>query len=51
MTRTFKELPVGAKFIWGTNLCEKRSTRTATLLEYGRWFYFAATERVKEVKE
>lgn len=42
----FRNLAVGARFRCNGNLCEKRSTRTACILEYGRTFYYTADTRV-----
>lgn len=36
----FRDLPVGAEFVLNGNRCKKRSSRTADLVEYDRWFYF-----------
>ena len=47
---TFSDLPIGAMFHCNGNLCRKQSTRTALLCQYGRVFYFAQNQIVKEVK-
>ena len=36
----FKELPVGALFSLNGTPFSKRSSRTAALVEFDRWFYF-----------
>jgi len=36
----FKELPVGTLFSLNGTRFSKRSTRTAALVEFDRWFYF-----------
>lgn len=36
----FSELPIKAEFYRNGNLWIKRSSRTAYLPEYDRWFYF-----------
>ena len=36
----FKELPVGALFSLNGTRYSKRSSRTAALVEFDRWFYF-----------
>lgn len=46
----FKDLPIGTHFYCNGNLCEKRSTRTACLLEYSRVFYFGQRESVAMVQ-
>lgn len=38
--RTFKEIAIGERFFCNGNLCVKKSTKTATLLQYDRTFYF-----------
>ena len=43
---TFAEVPIGETFWWGGNECVKRSTRTATIVRYERWFYFGQNETV-----
>lgn len=43
---TFNALPVGAHFTCNGNRCIKRSTATATLVDYNRTFYFRKTETV-----
>lgn len=40
----FDELPPKAEFVLNGNKCVKRSTRTADLVEYNRWFYFGKQE-------
>ena len=40
----FNELPIGASFVSNGNQCRKRSTRTAELIDFKRWFYFSAKE-------
>lgn len=49
MYRMFKELTIGATFVMNGNLCRKRSTRTADLLEHGIWAYYGSTDKVWEV--
>ena len=46
-TVSFWRLPVGALFECNGNRCEKVSTRTARLLDYGRVFYFGRLELCK----
>ena len=36
----FKELPVGTRFSLNGTRFSKRSSRTAALVEFDRWFYF-----------
>tara|TARA_R110000764_G_scaffold217351_1_gene304479 strand:- start:41 stop:298 length:258 start_codon:yes stop_codon:yes gene_type:complete len=36
----FKELPVGTLFSLNGTRFSKRSTKTAALVEFNRWFYF-----------
>ena len=36
----FKELPVGTLFSLNGTRFSKRSSRTAALVEFDRWFYF-----------
>jgi len=43
---TFRALPMGAHFMCNGNRCVKRSGRTATLVDYGRTFYFRGVEVV-----
>ena len=45
-TVQFYRVPIGCKFSQNGNACVKRSTRTATLPEYGRRFYFRRREQV-----
>lgn len=40
MIQTFKDIPVGDKFVWAGLDCIKQSTRTARLIKAGRVFYF-----------
>jgi hypothetical protein len=40
----FSELPINAFFSYNGNLCKKRSTKTADLVKYKRWFYFGKTD-------
>jgi hypothetical protein len=42
----FSALNIGDKFLCNGNLCEKKSTRTALLIEFGRVFYFGLNELV-----
>ena len=37
----FNELPVKCEFSLNGNKCKKRSTMTAELIEFNRWFYFS----------
>ena len=43
---SFRALPVGAHFMCNGNRCVKRSSRTATLVDYNRTFYFNMVEVV-----
>ena len=43
---TFRALPMGAHFMCNGNRCVKKSQRTATLVDYGRTFYFRGIEVV-----
>jgi len=43
---TFSVLPIGTRFECNGNVCIKRSTRTAVLVQYGRVFYFHRDSRV-----
>jgi hypothetical protein len=36
----FTDLPIGSVFAYNGNACQKTSTRTARLVEYGLTFYF-----------
>lgn len=47
MKTNFSFLPVGSRFEFNGNLCIKKSTRTALLIEFQRVFYFSATDRVQ----
>lgn len=44
---SFSQVSVGAEFNSNGNKYRKRSTRTADLLEYNRWFYFRQNEEVE----
>lgn len=46
-TCTFQRVPVGAEFFQNGNRCVKRSTRTADIPEYGRWFHYGKREIVE----
>ena len=43
-TTLFKHVPVGSTFTCNGNVCIKRSSRTALLVAYDRWFYFSASD-------
>jgi len=40
----FQDIPMRAVFFCNGNQCQKVSTRTARLIEYGRTFYFSQRE-------
>jgi hypothetical protein len=42
----FSELPIKTEFVYNGNICKKETTRTATLTEYGRKFYFKKLDLV-----
>ena len=42
----FEELPLKTEFHLNGNTYRKRSSRTADLPEYNRWFYFGRRELV-----
>lgn len=42
----FSELQIGDKFLCNGTKYQKKSSRTAFLLENGAWFYFRAKEGV-----
>lgn len=46
----FKDLPIGTLFVAHGNMCQKMSSRTAILLDYGRCFYFKQKEVVACLK-
>ena len=43
----FKEVSVGAMFIFNGNACTKVSNRTALLVQYMRTFYFKQSDVVE----
>ena len=45
----FEDIAVGTRFDYNGNAWIKQSTRTAYLIEFNRWFYFGASDIVREV--
>lgn len=41
----FDQLKVGAKFSCNGNACVKKSSRTATMLDFDRWAYYGKGEQ------
>lgn len=46
MSTIFFAVPIGSYFKCNGNLCLKKSSRTAQLVNYSKVFYFGGTERV-----
>jgi hypothetical protein len=49
MRTIFSALEVGQAFMWNQTLCVKKSSRTATLVEANRWFYFRGNDVCRTV--
>jgi len=47
MKTIFASLPVGTRFTCNGQECIKQSTRTALMVNVGRVFYYARTDRVR----
>lgn len=47
----FDQLAVGAEFRSNGNICVKRSSRTAHIIQYGRTFYYAKSEIVEVTEQ
>lgn len=48
MLKEFSTLPIGAAFTFGGNEWVKKSTRTAYVKGFDRFFYFGLKERVTQ---
>lgn len=46
--KQFIDIPIGGYFVCNGNLCEKKSSRTALLLQFNKSFYFAQSTPVHE---
>lgn len=45
MTKEFQQVKIGERFFYNGSEYEKKSTRTAHLIEYNRRFYFGKKDR------
>jgi|LakMenE18May11ns_1017448.scaffolds.fasta_scaffold7710206_1 hypothetical protein len=45
----FEDIAVGTRFEYNGNGWIKQSSRTGYLIEFDRWFYFCASDIVREV--